>query len=109
MIAFLLYGGMLLTVLPREAGVSWQSHLGGAIGGVLAAWLFRRRDPQAPRARYSWEDEDDGVDIQAQAGRDALEPPSPSDVPVIWKRSEEPRGTVLKFKPRDGRVRDSHD
>src|SRR3546814_7935011 len=28
MIAVFLYGGMLLTVLPRELDVSWQSHLG---------------------------------------------------------------------------------
>ncbi|HRO27525.1 MAG TPA: rhomboid family intramembrane serine protease, partial [Luteimonas sp.] len=38
MIAFFFYGGMLLTVLPQEPGVSWQSHLGGALGGILAAF-----------------------------------------------------------------------
>ena len=37
MIAFFLYGGMLLTVLPQEPGVSWQSHLGGALAGIVAA------------------------------------------------------------------------
>ena len=58
MIAFLLYGGMLVTVFPHEAGVSWQAHLGGAVAGVVAALLFRHADPTAPRRRYSWEFED---------------------------------------------------
>ncbi|MEZ0471334.1 rhomboid family intramembrane serine protease [Luteimonas salinilitoris] len=97
MIAFFFYGGMLLTVLPQEPGVSWQSHLGGALGGILAAWLFRRADPQVPRRRYSWEDEDD---LEAGAYDDTLEPPSPRDVPVLWERPEEPRGTVLSFPDR---------
>jgi membrane associated rhomboid family serine protease len=40
----LFYGGMIWGVLPTEAGVSWQAHLGGAVGGVLAArWLHGRQ------------------------------------------------------------------
>lgn len=39
-----LYGGILLGVLPGQAGVSWQGHLGGAFAGVLMAWLLSRRD-----------------------------------------------------------------
>ena len=38
------YGSVLLGVFPMSTGVSWQSHLGGAIGGVLAAWLLFRRE-----------------------------------------------------------------
>jgi membrane associated rhomboid family serine protease len=38
-----LYGGLIFGILPGQAGVSWQAHLGGAIGGVLAAWLLHRR------------------------------------------------------------------
>ncbi len=59
MIAFMFYGGMLLTVLPREPGISWQAHLGGAVAGLVAAWLFRRADPLPPRKRYSWELEEE--------------------------------------------------
>ena len=62
MIAFMFYGGMLLTVLPQEPGVSWQAHLGGALAGLLAAWLFRRSDPLPPRKRYSWELEEAAAD-----------------------------------------------
>ncbi|HVR82539.1 MAG TPA: rhomboid family intramembrane serine protease [Luteimonas sp.] len=102
MIAFFLYGGMLLTVLPHEPGVSWQAHLGGALAGLVAAWLFRRSDPQAPRKRYSWELEED-LAADGAADRDQLEPPSPEDVPVLWRRPHPPRGTVLPFPRRDDR------
>ena len=106
MIAFFLYGGMLLTVLPREAGISWQAHLGGAVAGMVAAWLFRRRDPQLPRKRYSWEDEDEGiVPAHDELERAELELPSPREVPVLWQRPEarpdEARGTVLRFPSRE--------
>ena len=40
---FLLYGGVLLGVLPGQQGVSWQGHLFGALGGVLAARVHARR------------------------------------------------------------------
>jgi membrane associated rhomboid family serine protease len=41
------YGGLLLGVLPTDTTVSWQAHLGGAIGGVLAASRLRRRPVNA--------------------------------------------------------------
>lgn len=39
----LLYGGLLLGVLPGTPGVSWQGHLAGAGAGVLAARLGHTR------------------------------------------------------------------
>lgn len=42
-LVFMVYGGVLWGVFPTQVGVSWQAHLGGAIGGVLAAWLMHRR------------------------------------------------------------------
>src|SRR3546814_6767951 len=74
MIALFLYGGMLLTVLPRELDVSWQSHLGGAVAGVAAAFAFRRKDPQAPRRRYSWEIEEEQAALDAQAAAAERDP-----------------------------------
>lgn len=31
------YGGMVLGVLPGESGISWQSHFGGFVAGVVLA------------------------------------------------------------------------
>ena len=43
-VLFLIYGSILWGVLPSNTGVSWQGHLFGAIGGVLAAWYLADRD-----------------------------------------------------------------
>lgn len=37
-----LWGGLAFGILPGEAGVSWQAHLGGFIGGAWTARLLRR-------------------------------------------------------------------
>ena len=43
------YGSLLWGVLPTDSGISWQGHLFGLIGGVVAAFAFRRpRRPQGP-------------------------------------------------------------
>jgi membrane associated rhomboid family serine protease len=40
------------TVLLPQAGIGWQAHIGGLVGGVAAGWVFRdRRAGAAPRTR----------------------------------------------------------
>ncbi|GAB20649.1 rhomboid family protein [Gordonia effusa NBRC 100432] len=44
-VLLVIYGSVLWGVLPTVGGaVSWQGHLFGAIGGVLAAWWLGSRD-----------------------------------------------------------------
>ncbi len=48
-VLFMAYGGILFGILPTVASyVSWQAHLGGAIGGVAAALLLSTRRAREP-------------------------------------------------------------
>jgi len=41
-VLFVVYGGILWGVLPGAVGISWPAHLGGVVGGAVAAWRLRR-------------------------------------------------------------------
>ena len=40
-VVMFLFGGLIFGVMPGQVGISWQAHLGGFIGGVLAARAYR--------------------------------------------------------------------
>jgi membrane associated rhomboid family serine protease len=86
MLVFFLYGGMVMTILPLEPGVSWESHLFGAVGGVIAALLWRTLDPMPARKKYSWEIEEELERQAADTQGNEWELPRPDQVPVLWRR-----------------------
>ena len=45
-IVTVVWGSLVFGMMPGAAGISWQAHLGGFLGGVLAARGFRVRRPQ---------------------------------------------------------------
>ncbi|AWT35036.1 rhomboid family intramembrane serine protease [Deinococcus arenae] len=45
--AFVLYGGILWGVLPANPAVSWEAHLFGFVGGLVAAAILHRKRPPA--------------------------------------------------------------
>ncbi len=62
LVVFFLYGGMILGVLPIQQDISFESHLSGALIGIMLAFRLRQHDPAAPRKQYSWEQEDEEAD-----------------------------------------------
>lgn len=58
LIVLMYYGSMFLGVLPGREGVSWESHLLGAVVGIVIAFLYRNNieDDERPK-RYSYEED----------------------------------------------------
>jgi membrane associated rhomboid family serine protease len=42
LVTAVLWGGLVVGMNPNQTGVSWQAHVGGFIGGILAARAFRK-------------------------------------------------------------------
>ncbi|QQS38218.1 MAG: rhomboid family intramembrane serine protease [Ignavibacteriales bacterium] len=51
----ILYGSLVWGLFPGSQGISWESHLFGAVSGVIAAFTLRKTDPTQ---KYDWEDEE---------------------------------------------------
>ena len=71
LIVFLLYGGMIWGVFPVDPGVSYESHLAGALIGIALAIACRHRDPAPQEKRYSWEGEESEEDEPPADERDS--------------------------------------
>lgn len=56
-----LYGGMVWGVLPTDPKISFESHLFGALTGLVCAFIFRKNDPPPV---YDWEEENYEDDIE---------------------------------------------
>lgn len=59
MVAFFMYGGMTMTIFPREEGISFEYHFFGAIAGVFSALLWHKLDPKPTVKRFDWEKQPD--------------------------------------------------
>lgn len=51
------YGSMIWGIFPMETHVSWQGHLSGLVSGIILAFFYRKKGPQAPKYQYEIEKE----------------------------------------------------
>ena len=58
LIVALFYGSMVWGVFPLRSGMSWESHLFGAIAGILVAFHYRNKGME-PLKSYPWQSEKD--------------------------------------------------
>lgn len=52
------YGSMMMGILPGQEGISWESHLYGALIGIFVAYWFKEKIEEDERPNeYSWQKE----------------------------------------------------
>lgn len=71
MVVFFLYGSMVWGILPGNPGISYESHLFGAVIGVILAFFLKKRDPAPPKKQYSWEGEEEDANESVVSDFDA--------------------------------------
>jgi membrane associated rhomboid family serine protease len=77
------------TVLLPHAGIGWQAHIGGLVGGILAGWLLRGR--RAPKASAA-----------TGAGATAARSLEPATRPGRIRPAKAPQGKAAPAKARPG-------
>lgn len=101
------YGSMIWGIFPLQERVSWEGHLSGLVTGIVLAFLFREKGPQAPKYGY---------EIEKEMG---IEPP---DLEGQWReniRLAEERAEAIKqqqfdfeviynYKPKQESTKSSH-
>jgi membrane associated rhomboid family serine protease len=59
LIVLFLYSGYFLGVLPNQEGISWESHLLGALSGIFTAFWYKNEiEADEIPDKPSWEDEE---------------------------------------------------
>ncbi len=74
LIVLMYYGSMFVGIFPGEEGISWESHLLGALAGIFTAfWFKNKKEKDEAPPRYSWEDEPKALDEPYFFDRDVFE------------------------------------
>ncbi|MDX2135152.1 MAG: rhomboid family intramembrane serine protease [Saprospiraceae bacterium] len=74
-IVLLLYSGMFMGILPKQEGISWESHLFGGLVGILTAYWFKGvlEDEEAATAPYDPFAEERNAERQLFLPKDTFE------------------------------------
>lgn len=76
------YGSTVWGMLPLNNGISWESHLLGALAGVITSYNFRKEGPQPRKYDLGDEEENAQVDVSGDQLFDHPEMDAPHVNPV---------------------------
>lgn len=87
-----LYGGTVWGIFPIRNGISWESHLLGALAGLITAYNFKKEGP-APRVYNFGSDEENAlIDVSGdQIMEESIEDPVKINYTFIPKSDREER------------------
>ena len=60
------YGSTVWGMLPLNNGISWESHLLGALAGVITSYNFRKEGPQPRKYDLGDEEENAQIDVSGE-------------------------------------------
>ena len=63
MFVVFLYGSTVWGILPFQKGISWESHLLGALAGLITAYHFRKEGPPSKVYDLGDDEENEKVDV----------------------------------------------
>ena len=78
-----LYGSAIWGILPLKQEISFESHLLGAVAGLITAWHFRREGPQARVYDLGTDEENEGVDVSGLQENE-LPPPVQPGIHIVY-------------------------
>lgn len=81
---------MVWGVLPLEPHISWESHLSGAIGGLLMAWIYRKVPPAHVPPPIVLEDDPEEPELQVVTNNDPGDEEPTTAAPVEPRPSADP-------------------
>ena len=86
-----LYGGTVWGMLPLNNGTSWESHLLGAIAGVITAYNFRKEGPQARKYDFGDDEENEKIDVSGEQLFDYSDEEEPNEIHPVFNYIQTPK------------------
>lgn len=56
LVVLFLYQGYFLGIMPNQDGISWESHLLGAVAGIIVAFIFKGVREEDEERKTAWEE-----------------------------------------------------
>ena len=72
LIVTFLYGSMIWGILPLNGKISWESHLWGAISGLVLAFIYRKYGPKRKIYEWEWEEEEEEEESDVEGNEEKI-------------------------------------